>query len=427
MHKLWAAARKEAQLLRRDLGGLAILFVMPLVLVITITLIQDSSFKSISQLEIPILIVDLDKGPIAQQVLDGLNTSEAFVISEETSEEVAATLVRQGDYKMALVIPEALSEELEEKVTAQVATTLASFGLEEPTDSINDFQDSASKEIKLYFDPVTQQAFKSSVKNGIDKLIAQVESKMIYQAFDNELNEGETSQEQSFSETPFITYREITAGGTFAAGDHTLNSAQHNVPAWALFAIFFIIVPLSVNMVKEKNQGTFDRLQAAPVSYATILGGKAMVYILVCLIQLLLMVLIGRFVFPSIGLPQLEIGDRWFVLFFVALCAGLAAIGLGLLLGTLAKTQEQAAPFGATFVVILAALGGVWVPVFVMPPFMQALSKLSPMNWGLNAFYEVFLRQAEWQQLLPDLGLLIGFFLLTTGIAILYHRKQQRI
>ncbi|MDC7994695.1 ABC transporter permease [Altibacter sp. HG106] len=427
MHKLWAAARKEAQLLRRDLGGLAILFVMPLVLVITITLIQDSSFKSISQLEIPILIVDLDKGPIAQQVLDGLNTSEAFVISEETSEEVAATLVRQGDYKMALVIPEALSEELEEKVTAQVATTLASFGLEEPTDSINDFQDSASKEIKLYFDPVTQQAFKSSVKNGIDKLIAQVESKMIYQAFDNELNEGETSQEQSFSETPFITYREITAGGTFAAGDHTLNSAQHNVPAWALFAIFFIIVPLSVNMVKEKNQGTFDRLQAAPVSYATLLGGKAMVYILVCLIQFLLMVLIGRFVFPSIGLPQLEIGDRWFVLFFVALCAGLAAIGLGLLLGTLAKTQEQAAPFGATFVVILAALGGVWVPVFVMPPFMQALSKLSPMNWGLNAFYEVFLRQAEWQQLLPDLGLLIGFFLLTTGIAILYHRKQQRI
>ncbi|MAT90047.1 MAG: ABC transporter [Flavobacteriaceae bacterium] len=426
MHKLWAAARKEAQLLRRDLGGLAILFVMPIVLVVTITLIQDSSFKSISQLEIPILWVDLDQGPIAAQVLTGLKASEAFVISEDSNEDIAAQLVRQGDYKLALVIPEGLSEELKEKVTGKVDATLATFGIAETVDSIPESEATSTQEIKLYFDPVTQQTFKNSVKNGIDKLIAQVESEMIYQAFETALNEGETSS-TSFAEEPFIAYKEITMGHSEASDDHTLNSAQHNVPAWALFAIFFIIVPLSVNMVKEKGQGTFARLQAAPVSYLTLLGGKTIVYISVCLLQFLLMLLIGRFLFPVIGLPQLDIANRWFLLFFVALCAGFAAIGLGLLLGTLANTQEQAAPFGATFVVILAALGGVWVPVFVMPPFMQALSKLSPMNWGLNAFYEVFLRQGAWQQLLPDIGLLLGFFIITTGIAVVYHRKQHRI
>ena len=56
MYKLWASIHKEFLLLIRDVGGLTILFVMPLVLVITITLIQDSSFKSVQQTKIPILI-----------------------------------------------------------------------------------------------------------------------------------------------------------------------------------------------------------------------------------------------------------------------------------------------------------------------------------------------------------------------------------
>ena len=68
MYKLWASIYKEFLLLTRDLGGLTILFVMPLVLIITITLIQDSSFKSIQESKIPILIVDNDKGMISSTI-----------------------------------------------------------------------------------------------------------------------------------------------------------------------------------------------------------------------------------------------------------------------------------------------------------------------------------------------------------------------
>src|SRR5690606_37717763 len=79
------------------------------------------------------------------------------------------------------------------------------------------------------------------------------------------------------------------------------NSVQHNVPAWTLFAIFFIIVPLSINIVKEKSQGTFVRLRTNPVSYATVLGGKTLIYLAVCLIQFVLMLLVGLYIFPAIG------------------------------------------------------------------------------------------------------------------------------
>src|SRR5690606_27064236 len=135
---------------------------------------------------------------------------------------------------------------------------------------------------------------------------------------------------------------------------------------------------------------TFVRLRTNPVRYATVLGGKTIVYLGVCLIQFTLMLLVGIFLFPAMGLPGIDVSGKLPMLYTVALFSGLAAIGLGLLLGTIARTQEQAAPFGSTLVVMLAALGGVWVPVFVMPKVMQIISKISPMNWGLEAFYDVF-------------------------------------
>ena len=199
------------------------------------------------------------------------------------------------------------------------------------------------------------------------------------------------------------------------------------MPAATLFAIFFIIVPLSLNLVKEKSQGTFVRLRTNPVSYATVLGGKTIVFLGVCLIQFVLMLLIGVYFFPVIGLPTLDVSGKIVLLLTVTLFAGLAAIGLGLLIGTIAKTQEQSAPFGATFVVILAALGGVWIPVFLMPNFMQVISKLSPMNWGLNAFYDVFLRNVGFQEILPELGLLFLFFMITTIISIAYNNKKNAV
>lgn len=423
MHKLWASTYKEFLLLTRDIGGIAILFVMPLVLIITITLIQDSTFKSINDTKIPILIVDNDKGAISDTIYKTLQTSNAFEVTQKSQEAEARDLVFKGNYQLAIIIPKNLSSDLEKKVNQNVEGILAEFGLEEENDTVIPEKEIEKKEVKLYFDPATQQTFKSSVKNGIDKMISKIETQSIYKAFQKQISDDETAT--IFDTDSFITFKEITPKKDNK--EIIPNSVQHNVPAWTLFAIFFIIVPLSINMVKEKSQGTFVRLRTNPVSYATILGGKTLVYLAVCLIQFVLMLLIGVYLFPAIGLPTLDISGRIFLLCIVAIFSGLAAIGLGMLLGTIAKTQEQAAPFGATFVVILAALGGVWVPVFVMPKFMQMLSNLSPMNWGLNAFYDVFLRNSSFLEIIPEIALLFIFFITTTLISIIYNEKKNAV
>ncbi|HCY82394.1 MAG: ABC transporter [Xanthomarina sp.] len=422
MHKLMASAHKEFLLLIRDIGGIAILFIMPLVLIVTITLIQDSTFKTVADTKIPILVVNNDQGTVSETILEGLKDSNAFEVILENTEEAAKNLVFKGAYQLAIVIPENLSSGLEQKVAQNVDGIISKFGLEEETDSLTKIP-VESKEVKLYFDPATQVSFKSSVKNGIDKMVSKIETQSIYKAFQEQITDDPT--EVIFETENFITFKEILPKTNNK--DIIPNSVQHNVPAWTLFAIFFIIVPLSINIVKEKSQGTFVRLRTNPVSYATVLGGKTLIYLTVCLIQFVLMLLVGLYVFPAIGLPTLDISGRLPLLFVVAIFAGLAAIGLGLLLGTIAKTQEQSAPFGATFVVILAALGGVWVPVFIMPKFMQTLSNISPMNWGLNAFYDVFLRHGSLLDILPEISLLFLFFIATTIIAIVYNEKKNTV
>ncbi|WP_055443966.1 ABC transporter permease [Lacinutrix himadriensis] len=421
MRKLWASAYKEYLLLIKDFGGLVVLFVMPLVLIITITIIQDSTFKTISDAKIPVLIVDNDKGTVSQTIQDGLATSNTFQVIVKENETIARDLVFSGKYQLAIIIPENLSSDLNKKVTQNVDGILSKFGLDEEgeTEAIV----IPKKEVKLYFDPATQLTFKSSVKNGIDKMISKIETQSIYKAFQQQITDDPT--EAIFETDNFISFKEILP----IKNDEEIkpNSVQHNVPAWTLFAIFFIIVPLSINIVKEKSQGTFVRLRTNPVSYATVLGGKTLVYLCVCIIQFMLMLAIGVYLFPVMGLPTLDISGRLPLLFVVAIFSGLAAIGLGLLLGTIAKTQEQSAPFGATFVVILAALGGVWVPVFIMPKFMQTLSNISPMNWGLNAFYDVFLRNSGLVEILPEIGLLFVFFIVTTLIAIVYNEKKNAV
>ncbi|WP_167470935.1 ABC transporter permease [Flavobacterium cupreum] len=426
VYKIWMSVVKEFLLLKRDLGGLIILFIMPLVLVITVTLIQDSTFKTISDTKIPILLVDNDKGSVSKTVFDNLEKSNLFSVvtqidNKAITEEVAKEAVYKGKFQLAIVIPKNLSVDLQAKIDQNVAKIVSSMGLTDSTATAAPSEIIKEKEVKLYFDPAVQMSFKNAVMNAIDKMISQIETKSIYTTFQNQLGEGTASFEQK----SFITFKEIIP--RINNKEIRPNSVQHNVPAWTLFAIFFIVIPLSINIVKEKSQGTFVRLLTNPVSNLIVIIGKTITYSAICMIQFYMMVAVAIFLFPHIGLPPLNIEGHLFLMSVVALFSGFAAIGFGILLGTVASTQEQSAPFGATSVLILAAVGGVWVPVFAMPKIMQIIAKSSPMNWGLEAFYDVLLRNVSLLEIIPKISLLFLFFIITTSIALFYDKKKRTV
>ena len=426
IYKIWMSIVKEFLLLKRDLGGLIILFIMPLVLVITVTLIQDSTFKTVSDSKIPILLVDNDKGSVSKTVFENLEKSNLFSVvtqidNKTITEDVARENVYKGKFQLAIVIPENLSSDLQAKVDQNVEKIVSSLGMTDSTAASEPQRIIKEKEVKLYFDPAVQMSFKNAVMSSIDKMISQIETKSIYTTFQNQLGEGTTDFEQK----SFISFKEIIP--KINNKEVRPNSVQHNVPAWTLFAIFFIVIPLSINIVKEKSQGTFIRLRTNPVSNLVVIIGKTITYSIICMIQFYMMVAVAVFLFPSIGLPSLNIEGHLALMSVVALFSGFAAIGFGILLGTVASTQEQSAPFGATSVIILAAIGGIWVPVFAMPKIMQIIAKSSPMNWGLDAFYDVLLRNVSFLEIIPKISLLFLFFILTTAIALFYDKKKRTV
>lgn len=394
---------------------------MPLLLIVTITLIQDSTFKNLEGSKIPIIFIDKDKAEVSKSIKKELENSKTFQLLTNYDEKSAQNAVFSGDYQMAIVIPENLTKDLNSNIDSKVQAIVSSFGIETDSASAKKKVDIKAKDIHLYFDPATNAGFKNSVMNSVNKMVFEIENKKIYKAFQDQLGTTENLEENK----NLISFKEITPKK--GATEIIPNSVQHNVPAWALFAIFFIVVPLSINLVKEKSQGTSVRVRISPTPYFVHILGKTFTYLIICIVQFLLMVAVGIYLFPYMDLPQFDVTGKMFHLIIVTIFAGLAAIGFGVLLGTIADTQEQSAPFGATSVVVLAAIGGIWVPVFLMPDFMQTVAKFSPMNWGLNAYYDIILRNSGIGGIAKELALLFLFYLAMVSISLFYERKQNAV
>ena len=422
---MWQTIKKEITLITRDTGGLVILFLMPLLLILIVTFVQDGTYRNFSKEKIAILLIDNDKDEISQKIKEHLDSSALFNIvsgkeGKPFTEEMARRLVLQGKYVMAIVVPEKLSSDTKLRVNQNVSRMVSLFSGISAEDTTDNKQTQA-KNIRLYFDPTLQASFKETVKGAIRNMMAEVETHYIYHSLE-EYMEAEDSigiDQQS------IVFEEISP----KSSDEKIipNSVQHNVPAWALFAIFFIVIPLSTNIIKEKTQGTGLRVFTSPQPYSLFLTGKIMVYIVVSLIQFVLMLLVGLYIFPLMGLPSLVVTGKITLLAVMAAASGLSAIALGVLLGTLAKTQEQAAPLGATITVILAAIGGVGIPVFAMPHTMQTIAKISPMNWGLQGFYDILLRDGGCSAIASEIGLLLAFSAICFCISIYYEKFKKSV
>ncbi len=430
MHKLLASLKKEMLLLVRDWGGLGILFIMPSILLITITLIQQSTFREAGNSVMPIVLVNNDGGELGKTIEKNISETESLKLiqtqdGKTIDETTARQLVSSGKYQIALVIPENLSGALESRINSNVEKILAEFSLDESDSAqtaVTEQPQGKLGKIKLYFDPAAGETFRNSVKNDIEKLMSKVESKKIYTVFEEQMG---IETEGNMMDDNAIQFEEIIA----QKGEDGIvpNTVQHNVPAWILFGIFFIVVPLGINIVKEKNLGTIIRIRTSPVSYATIASGKIITYTFICLIQFVLMLLIARFIFPQLGLIPFKPGGKLIPMTIVVIFSSFAAIGLGILIGTIMKTQEQSAPFGAIFTIIISAIGGIWVPVYLMPEIMQKVAVFSPMNWGITAFYDIILRNGNLLDIAKELWLLFGFFAATFMLSVWINKRNNLI
>ena len=115
MTQLLATTFKELLLLRRDRGGLLVLFVMPAVLVLVITLVQENVLKTVGESEIRILLVDRDSGPLGALIEQKLHEAGSLTVRRppadgEIDEKQIAGAAARGDFQFCVVLPAGLSE-----------------------------------------------------------------------------------------------------------------------------------------------------------------------------------------------------------------------------------------------------------------------------------------------------------------------------
>jgi ABC-2 type transport system permease protein len=425
MNRLLASIKKEFLLLVRDLAGLGLIFLMPLILVLVMTLIQDASFRKLDETKITLLYLDEDLDTLGIQVKRGLENAGYFEVitgpeGQEMNEKAVLEQIARGNYVIGIVIRRGSTDAIRARGQQMVRQTIN--GQDTP-----DISDTTVKaRIIFYFDPAMKNSFRLTVQNAVENFTSKIEAGIMFQALSSEMAQylPEPAAPPS-NPGSSISYEEIYA--TDAYTEIIPNSVQHNVPAWTIFAMFFIIIPLTGNLIRERESGLAIRLRVMPGNQFHALGAKVTIYTMVGLVQFILMLLLGKLVLPLFDMPSLVLGPEKLALFLLALATTLAATGYSVLVGTVARTHDQAAIFGMVSVIILAAIGGIWVPVFMMTNLMQAASNISPLNWSLDGFYDILLRGGGLREIAGNLTALLAFFAVNLSLAIWVGSKRVRL
>lgn len=428
--KLAASVRKEYLLLVRDRMGLSILFLMPMVLIFVMTLIQDAAFKTLNEKGIPVVFVNNDKDSLGFLIEKGLRNNDLCSYNDSingkpATEETAKQAVAEGKFLIGIIIPEGATAAVRKNVTRLIRETINI-----DTQSIKyDSSGSDSAEIVILLDPVAKKSFVTAITSSLREFISEMKTKIMFETFSRQIAgiipDKSRQPKNAFAQSQIIKYKEIYASKT---GKMIVpNAVQHNVPAWTIFAMFFIAIPITGSIVKEKSEGSVFRLLTMPGSYLILTVGKLIVYVGVSLVQFLLMISVGLYFLPMLGLPALALGNSFWGIGILTLATALAATGYGVLVGTLASTEQQGAIMGSLSILLLSALGGIWVPTYVMPESMRAVSVFSPLNWSLDGYYKLFLRSSNAPGILTDAMKLFAFFIATMAISTFANRIKRKV
>ncbi len=408
---------KDLKVIFKDTGGVAALFLMPAMFIIVMSNALAGTFGSGSDQLINVLVVNLDRGKTGAALVDDLKASGGINVettweNQPLTRAQAEQLIADQKRNIAIVIPEDFSHALQKVAFGNAAQ---------------------SAQIELVVDPATSEQVLGPVKGALAGLSQQAAYKgLMPQGVDLMLD----AINQNGGSVPAAMRSALEDDGGFTTGnskqlvvinetqpanikiEQLPNTVQQNVPGWALFGVFFISGILAQSILEEKRTGAFRRLVAAPMSRTTVLLGKLVPHVIVNLIQITLLFLVGYFVLPLTGLPRLEWGAHPEGLLVISVCASITANALGLMLAAIARSEQQLGGLSTLLVVTLAALGGVMVPRFVMPQFMQTLGLISPHAWALNGYQDILVRGYGIIEILPECAVLLAMAAVMFGVAV---------
>lgn len=419
---MFATIRKEFLLLLRDPGGLLLLLIMPAALIIVMALVQEAPYKDYQEMKFDILVINKDKGDVGRKIVEQIGMSKNFVVIDSADNNTLTDKsfkenLRNGKYKMGIIIPGDATRTMV-NMSNKVANQLVASMQMPAAFPVNDV--AKATDIELVFDPVVKPSFRSSLTFALNEYISKVKMEVLLERL-SKLNGGSNASPIDLSTLQGLSVMERSLDNGQQLKQ--INSTQHNVPAWTIFGMFLIVVPISGNMIRERDEGSAVRIKLIPNANMPVSIGKIVFYMLVCIFQFLVMTLVGVYLLPLFGLQAYTLGLYPWLLIPVAISISFAAVSYGYFVGSIFKTANQAMPVGAISVVLFSAMGGVWVPIEILPNLMRKIAVVSPLHWSLEGVDQVVIRNGNIGAVMPSVLIMLAIGSVFCALPMLFARK----
>jgi ABC-2 type transport system permease protein len=368
-----AIVGKEFIHIVRDRRTLALSFVMPIVMLLLLGYAATTDVRNISM-----AVFDQDRSAASRELIDAFRAADYFRIDYFVgSEEEIGELIGSGAARAGMIIPPGYSRELAAGRTAQVAVLL------DGSDPI-----------------VAQTALASAVQTG--------------QAKATEIALGRLAERGQAG--AFVLPVEVRTQVWY---NPDLVSAYYMVPALiGIILLFQSVILTSTAVVRERERGTIEQLIVTPIRPVELILGKITPYVVIAFVNTIEVLVVGALLFrvPIVGSVPL--------LLLLASLFLATALGIGLLISTVARTQQEAMITAIFYLLPNIFLSGFFFPLAAMPEILQWISLAFPLRYFLIIVRGVVLKGVGVEALWPEVLGLIVFATIVTLAASRRFRKR---
>ena len=408
MRQALAIAWKDLRHVYRSISGLAMMLVAPLLLAGAI----GAAFGAGNNFSVPAtktVVVNQDSGAGGAAITSALASpqlSELLTVTQPATPEAARSAVDNGDAQVAVIIPAGLTQaltaanasplqvEIYKDPTVSVGPAIVSSVVQELAQSLNGARAAASATAQL------------AVMQGITdpgKLTAL--ATQAAQAYSAAAQKGDTVALESRAP--------ITPGG--AASQRPNTAGQVLIGMMLFFTLFGAATPAR-SIIDEQRMGTLPRLFTTPTARSVILGGKYVAVFLTVVLQSIILLVAGRFIF----------GSHWGAIGPVAvltIVGALVAASLGLLTVSFAKTPAQAGAGGAGIFVFLGLISGSFTGGTDIGGAYAVVRHFSPLGWLLDGWNHTMFG-GSWGGIWLPVVAALGFTLVFFAVATFFFRRR---
>lgn len=340
------------------------------------------------------VVYDGDRGPVAatliDRVLGTLVTTGVAEVSQVDSEAAAMAALEEGETSAAILIPSGFSD----AVARGKATEVRIVGIPDS--------------------PLGAQIAKSVV-GGFAGEVGAIQLAVVTGA------DWQTGQPApTIDDATVAALRELPS--PLAITDSSMERRQATTAtfyaaAMAIMFLFFATVYGPIGLLGERRSGTLARLLAAPIRPASIVLGASIASVVLGVVSMTVLVVA----------TTVLLGAEWGPPALVAplvLVSVVSAMGISILICTLARTEEQAGGWNAMVALTLAILGGSLIPLSQAPDILHQLSQLTPHAWFLRAIDSMAGAGVQLGDIVPSLVVLLGFGIVTGAIGLARSRTS---